>query len=218
MYQAVVFDMDGVIFDSEKLYRISELEHGKKYNFPEEKVVLLCERMAGGNRDSNLRHFEELFGDSGVDYDTYRNEVHAWVDRYAEEHGLELKPGVKELLSFLKERNVKIALATSTHRDRAEKHLKTHGIFDYFDEIVFGDMVQRGKPAPDIYLEACRRLGVEPECAIGVEDSINGVVSSGTAGLYTVMVVDLIQPNDVVRKYASQIYDVITDIEMLFSE
>lgn len=214
MYQAVVFDMDGVIFDSEKIYRICEKEQGRKYGFPEDKIEILCEKIAGGTKEGNRSHFEALFG-TAVDYYTYREGVIAGVDRYAEEYGFDLKPGVKELLSVLKERNIKIALATSTKRERAEKHLKTHNIYSYFDEFIYGDMIQNGKPAPDIYLKACERLGVKPEEAIGVEDSINGVIASGTAGLHTVMVVDLIQPNDTVRQYADDIFYIITDIERL---
>lgn len=215
MFQAVIFDMDGVIFDTEKIYRMCEMEEGRKYNFPANKIEILCEKIAGGTKEGNKKHFEALFG-TEIDYYTYREGVIKGVDRYGEEHGFDLKPGVTELLSFLKERGIKIALATSTKRERAEKHLKRHNIYPYFDEIVYGDMIQNGKPAPDIYLAACEKLGVKPEEAIGVEDSINGVISSGTAGLHTVMVVDLIKPNDVVRQYASDIFYIITDIKGLF--
>ena len=216
MYQAVVFDMDGVIFDSEKIYRLCELEQGRKYHLSEDKIEILCERIAGGTKEGNRKHFEELFG-TEIDYYTYREGVIQGVDRYAEEHGLDLKQGVRELLIFLKERGIKIALATSTRRERAEKHLKSHNIYDYFDDFVFGDMVSKGKPAPDIYLKACEKLGVKAADAVAVEDSVNGVISAGTAGLYTVMVIDLIQPNDTVRQYAGKICDVITEIEDLFS-
>ena len=128
---------------------------------------------------------------------------------------MELKPGVVETLSYLKDKNIKIGLATSTVRDRAEKLLTEHDILKYFDKLIFGDMVPNGKPAPDIYLKACEVLNVKPENAIAVEDSINGIVSSGKAGMYPVMVIDLIRPNETIKEYVKQIYDVMTEIKTL---
>ena len=131
----------------------------------------------------------------------------AKLDAYIAEHGVELKPYVKEILKYLKEKDVKIGLATSTKRERATKYLIDHDIYKYFDALVFGDMVQNGKPAPDIFLKACELLAVKPEEAVAVEDSINGIISAGTAGLYPVMVIDLIQPNEKVEPYVKKIYN-----------
>ncbi len=206
MFKAVVFDMDGVIFDSEKIYRILEHEQIRKYGLDESKADYFCEIIAGGTKETNRRHFEEVFH-SDVDYYEFREGVMSGVDDYAEKHGYELKPGVVELLKHLKEKGIKVALATSTTRERGYKHLKRHGLYEYFDEFVFGDMIKNGKPNPDIYLKACELLDVKPEEAIGIEDSINGVISSHAAGLYTIMVIDLIQPNDDIKEKAEKIYD-----------
>ena len=205
-YKAVVFDMDGVIFDSERIYRMMEHREAAKYGLPDELVEPFCNRIAGGTKETNRRHFEEMFG-TDIDYMVFREGVNAGVDAYGRDPGYDVKPGIMELLDFLKAENFRIGLATSTAHERAEYHLKRHGLYDYFDEIVYGDSVPRGKPNPDIYQAACERLGVAPKEAVGVEDSINGVVSSGRAGLFTVMVVDLIQPNDVVREHADLILD-----------
>ncbi len=215
MFDAVVFDMDGVIFDSEKLYRRFEREVGKRLGASDETLSRLSDRLAGGTRESNRHVFAEIMG-TKISYDEFRSEFMTKMDAYTSVHGMELKPGVKELFKFLSERGIKIALATSTYRERAEKHLKAHGLYEYFDEMVYGDMIKNGKPAPDIYLKACELLQVKPEKTIGVEDSINGVISASTAGLYTVMVVDLIQPNDEVKKRASEIYSEIISIRKLF--
>lgn len=214
MFEAVVFDMDGVIFDTEKLYRRFQLEEGLARGVPEDVMHIACERIAGGNKYTNKPAFEAVVG-RGIDYYEYREKMIARLDAYINENGVELKPGVVETLSYLKEHNIKIGLATSTVRERAKHLLEDHDIYKYFDKLIFGDMVPNGKPAPDIYLKACEELGVKPENAIAVEDSINGIKSSGRAGMYPVMVIDLIQPNDEIREYAKQIYDVMTEIKTL---
>ncbi len=215
MFKAVVFDMDGVIFDSEKIYRKFEHERAAHYGLDDSKVDMFCDLIAGGTKEVNSRHFDEVF-QSGIPYEEFRQGVMDNVDKYSREIGYDLKPGVREFLDFLKERGIKIALATSTAKERAELHLKSHGLYEYFDGFVYGDMIKTGKPEPDIYLKACEILGVAPEDAIGVEDSINGVLSSAAAGLYTIMVVDLIKPNEKVDGKAKHIFNKITEIEGVF--
>ena len=186
MFRAVVFDMDGVITDTEKLYRRFQLEEGKKLGIPDDVMVVACERIAGGTKYTNKKSFEDVVG-MGIDYFDFREAVVYKLDA--------------------KEKGVKVGLATSTVRERATGYLKAHHIDRYFDELVFGDTVAHGKPAPDIYLKACEMLDVRPEEAIAVEDSINGIVSAGRAGMYPVMVIDLIEPNDTTKQYAKKVYE-----------
>ena len=208
---AVVFDMDGVIFDSEKVYRMMEHRTAAEYGLPDELVEPFCEKIAGGTKATNRKHFEETFK-TDIDYFEFREKVNAGVDAYGRDPGYDVKPGIRELLRFLKEKGIKIGLATSTDSSRAEYHLKRHELYDFFDEIVYGNMVPKGKPEPDIFLKTCEALSVSPENAMGVEDSINGVISSSRAGLFTVMVIDLIRPNDVVRKCADRILNSAEEI------
>lgn len=205
MFKAVVFDMDGVIFDTEKLYRRFQLEVADEYGIPRELMTDVCEHIAGGTKYSNKATFERMVG-RGIDYFDFREKMIQRLDSYVEENGVELKAGVKKTLAFLKEKGYKIGLATSTIRERAINHLKNHNIDGYFDELVFGDMVEHGKPAPDIYLKACELLGTIPEETIAVEDSINGIISAGTGKLYPVMVVDLIEPNEEIEPYVKKVY------------
>lgn len=214
MFKAVVFDMDGVITDTEKLYRRFQLEEGRARGVPDDVMLRACERIAGGNKYTNKEPFERIVG-RGIDYWEYRDKMIARLDSYIAEHGVELKYGVKETLSYLKEKHIKIGLATSTVRERAIGYLTDHDIYKYFDKLVFGDMVEHGKPAPDIYLKAVSELGVLPEEAIAVEDSINGIKSAGTAGLYAVMVIDLIKPNDELIPYVKQVYEDMTGLREL---
>ena len=216
-FKGIVFDMDGVILDSEKIYRKYEYVAAEKYGLPMDNIEEFCNRIAGGTKHTNKVVFQEFFN-TDIDYMEYRDVVSAGVEAYATEHGYEVKPGIKELFDFLKERGIKIALATSTDKDRATRFLEPHGLLPYFDAMVFGDIIPpgRGKPNPDIYLAACKQLGTEPAETIGVEDSRNGVLSSSRGGLFTVMVVDLIPPDDAVKEYADKIYDNAYEITELF--
>lgn len=215
MFEAVVFDMDGVITDTEKLYRRFEMEEGLKRGVPEDVMIQACEGIAGGNKYSNKVIFEKIVG-RDIEYFEYRDKMIARLDAYIQQNGVELKAGVVETLQFLKKKGIKIGLATSTVRERAIGYLISHGIYDYFDELIFGDMVTNGKPAPDIYLKACAKLQVEPDRAVAVEDSRNGIKAAGQAGMFPVMVIDLILPNDEIKPYLKKVYTTMTQMWELF--
>lgn len=119
------------------------------------------------------------------------------------ERELPIKKGVRELLEYLKEKQIKTAIASSTKGPLVRKHLERTGLSGYFQEIVSGDMVEKSKPEPDIYLKACEAVGVLPENAMGIEDSFNGIRAVAAAGMTAVMVPDMVQPDEEIR----QIYD-----------
>ena len=212
MIKAVVFDMDGVIFDAEKLYRKHWMISAKENNLDESVMQSLLDKIAGATKERNEKLMKSYFGQD-FDYMRFRKLTMDRMDQDIAENGVDLKPGVFELFDYLKERGLLIGLATSTQKERAEGNLKRAGVLDYFDGIMYGGIVEHGKPAPDIYEHACELLGVRPEEAIGIEDSVNGIKSSHAAGLYTIMVVDLIQPNDEVKALADQIYYSLFDVK-----
>lgn len=216
--KAVVFDMDGVIFDSEKVYRRHWMITGEEYGIEQGLMESLCNQMAGATKVRNEKLMKSHFGED-FDYNTFREKTMNRMDEDILQNGLELKPGVTELFQYLKEHGLKIGLATSTQKERAERNLKNAGILNVFDHIVYGSQVANGKPAPDIYRKACEELQVEPSEAIGIEDSINGVKSSAAAGLYTIMVIDMIEPTDEIKPLADKIFDSLFDvIELLEQE
>lgn len=209
--KAVVFDMDGVIFDSESLYRKHWMISGREYGIEENLMHELCDKIAGATKEHNEKTMKSYLGQD-FDYMEFRTATMNRMDNDIRENGLKLKPGVHEVFRHLKENGYLIGLATSTYQERAERNLKNAGILEVFDKIVYGGMVANGKPEPDIYLKACEQLGVGPGEAIGVEDSINGVKASAAAGLYTIMVVDMVKPTDEVRLIADKVFGSLFDI------
>ena len=131
---------------------------------------------------------------------------------------LTVKEGAKEVLEYLKSHGYKIGMATSTPLDTVKDHLARTGMTDYFDTVVTGDMIQNGKPAPDIYLLAAERLGVSPEECVGVEDSLNGVRAIHAAGMRAVMIPDMIEPTPEVEGLCWKRCDTLLDIIPLLTE
>lgn len=186
--KGVIFDMDGVLLNSEVLYQRFWLEALHYYGYPAEKEHILALRsLTGKNAELKLKSF---FGDS-LDYEKVKNKRIVLMDEYVRKNGVEIKKGADEILPYLKKKGIKIALATSSPYERAEEHLGMAGLFKYFDQCVCGGMVKNSKPQPDIYLLASEKLGLKPCECIAVEDSPNGVKSAVNAGCKTVMIPDL---------------------------
>ena len=125
---------------------------------------------------------------------------------------------VVEILEYLKENEVPVALASSTRKAAVMEHLNRAGITGYFQKIVCGDMVDHGKPAPDIYVKACEEMGVKPEQAMAVEDSFNGIRSAHAAGLFTVMVPDQLPPTEEILTIVDKKCDSLTELQTQLPE
>ena len=213
--KGVIFDMDGVILDSEKLYVRFWCEAGRFYGFPmEEKHALSIRSMARPLASEKLRG---IFG-SSFDYDVVRSKRVELMDKYVEENGIELKDGAEDLLVYLKENGYRIALATATPPDRAEKYLRAHDLYKYFDVTVSASMVSLGKPAPDIYLLAAEMLGLSAQSCLALEDSPNGIRSASSAGCVTVMVPDLDLPNDDILTLLHSVANGLCDVKRILRE
>lgn len=213
--EAVVFDMDGVIFDSENLYIQCWQTVAEKYGIS--GVEEVCYECLGINaaltREIFLQHFGEEFP-----YDEYSKETSALFHKQAEGGKLAQKPGVRELLGYLKETGVKVALASSTRKAVVVKELEEGGLLQYFDEIVGGDMVSRSKPDPDIFLKACENLGIAPRNAFAVEDSHNGIRAAYRAGMKPVMVPDLAAPTEEMENIAHIILPSLSEVRAYFEK
>lgn len=200
--KAVVFDMDGVLFDTEILCMKSWLAVAERNHLQGmEEVFPKC---IGLNSNDSRQIVLEAYG-KDFDYPRFREQAAAWQREYLEQYGLPVKPGMEEILDWLKNSHYKVALASSTRSSSVFSHLQQAGIRDAFSVVITGDMVEHSKPRPDIYLLACRELGVKPEEAYAVEDSPNGIRSAYGAGMKAVMVPDMIQPDEEMRRLSTVI-------------
>lgn len=191
--KAVVFDMDGVLFDTEKLCMDSWCTIAKEQNIPDMEVVF--PKCIGRNaKDTEMIIYDHYGRD--FNYEGFRKIASEWFWNYVEENGLPVKIGVREILDYLQKEGYAIGLASSTKYSSVMHHLKEAGITDYFSVVVTGDMVEHSKPKPDIYLLACERLGVSPEEAYAIEDSFNGIRAAYAAGMKPIMVPDLLSPDE----------------------
>ena len=180
----VIFDMDGTLLDTQKVYIDAWDYSGKLQGIPGlgNDIPNVCGMNEEGWSSYLVNKYKEL------DIEKFK----AVVFRYVKENGsAEMKKGAKELLEFLKERNIKIALASGSDRDAVIYNLKKAGCFLYFDEIVGGDEVECGKPAPDIFLLAAKRLNAKPSDCFVFEDSKNGIISGSKAGMKCIGVPDV---------------------------
>lgn len=189
--KAVVFDMDGVIFDSERLVLECWREIADRRGIENiEQAMRECLGVnAAQTRENMLRRYGEDFP-----YDEFRKEASVIFHERYDNGRLPMKKGVVELLTYLKDKGMKIALASSTRERIVRQELADAGILNFFEKVVCGDMVEKSKPAPDIYLKACGELGVMPEHAYAIEDSYNGIRSAHGAGLSVIMVPDMSEP------------------------
>lgn len=208
-YQAVVFDMDGVIFDTERLVIEFWKEVAKKHNIP--NVEHTCIQCLGTNRVRTREIFLENYG-ADFPFDPYCAEVTELFNTHYKGVPLPTKPGVRELLSYLQEQDIKVGLASSTAQHLVRDEIGTAGLLPYFQTLVCGDMVEHSKPAPDIFLKACEILNADPTKSIAIEDSFNGIRSAHCAGMTPIMVPDQVQPTDEIRALAFHVMPSLLDV------
>jgi HAD superfamily hydrolase (TIGR01509 family) len=185
----VIFDMDGLMLDTERIAKIAWKEAAllAGHDMPDS----IFESMIGRTKLDSVTLLKNAFGPDFDFEKTYR-ECAAIYQDYIAQHGLPLKPGVLELLGDLSARSVPLGVATSTRNPAARLRLEQTGLLGYFSVLVTGDEIVHGKPAPDIYLEAVRRLGLDASISFALEDSPAGVRSAHAADLKVIMVPDLV--------------------------
>lgn len=191
MINAVIFDMDGVLIDTERHLFDCWQQAAKEYGYRLTKEQLLGIRSLAA--EFAIPHFRELMGEQ-FDYNAIRNRRKELMSTYIAEHGIDKKPCVDELLDYLHANGYKTAVATATDPERAKQYLSSIGIYEKFDKVVCATTVAHGKPMPDVYLYACEQIGEQPEHCLAIEDSDNGALSAHRAGCPVVMVPDLAGP------------------------
>ncbi len=194
MIKGAIFDMDGLLFDTEKVFQETWNEIADEIG-----VVLPPEfkyRICGTSGDLTFRIIEEYYGVK--DGQSIAQDCYGRVAKKVS-YGVDMKPGVEKILAMLRRKQVKTAVASSTALPVVEHNLEMSGLRKYFDGVVSGQDVARGKPAPDVFLAAAARIGVAPGDCVVLEDSVSGLQAARAAGMGPVMVPDLVQPDEETR-------------------
>ena len=191
-FSATIFDMDGLLIDSEKIALRTFQEKCDEHKLGDQRA--LYRRILGTNDETTLTILHEVLP-GAIDADQFMSE---WLTHYLHitSMGVPLMKGVLNLLDALSNRGVPVAVATSTRSDRAREKLDKSGILHRFDAVIGGNQIENGKPAPDIYLKAAQILNVDPQHCVALEDSPNGVIAAHSAGMHVIQIPELVQPDD----------------------
>ena len=209
--KGIIFDMDGVILDSETIsdrtWLAAAEERGLEIN------IDLINKCRGTNKNDTIAIFKKHYGEA-FDGEGFLARTSELFHQIEEKEGIPLMYYAKEILEYLKPRYT-LALASSTRGETVERQLRTAGVIDYFETRTTGEMVVHSKPNPEIYLMACKSVGVEPSECYAIEDSLNGIKSAYAAGLKPIMVIDKIQPTEEIRKMCVAIFDSLEGLKDL---
>lgn len=215
MIKALVFDMDGLLLDSERIVKRSWNEAGIELGI-ENLGDHICNTL-GLNRKARNEYFINALGPH-FPLEDFNQRTSDIFFRIVGETGIPLKTGARELLEYAKEHGYKTAVATSSGRKYAVRELTDAGIWQYFDGGIFGDMIQNTKPDPEIYLKACASIKTPPQDCLALEDSPAGIRSAHAAGLKVIAVPDLVQPNKELLTLTYKKFDTLHDVIPLLKE
>ena len=206
MVKAVIFDLDGLMIDSERVtfegYQHILSKKGK--TITEDFYITLLGKPIKGI----FQRFYDVYGND-FPIESVITDVHQYMAERFETEGVPLKTGLVELLKYCREKGYRTIVATSSNRNRVDKILKSADIEQYFDDSICGDEVTKGKPDPEVFLKSCMKLGVNTDEAVVLEDSEAGIQASYAAGIKVICVPDMKQPEP---EYAQKTFMIVTDL------
>ncbi len=213
--ELVIFDMDGLIFDTERLSYLSWVEAAKKFEINFDNNTFY--KLLGTNHDSIRNTLIAKYGDR-INVDDYMKEKRK-INLSLIKDGAEKKPGLEELLIYLTNNKIKKAVATSSNREIALRLLEKADVLRYFDYVLCGDEVRKSKPDPEIFLNVAKKLEVNPKNCLVLEDSEAGVIAASRGKIRVIMIPDVKEPEkeieELVYKKLSNLKEVIDVIENL---
>jgi HAD superfamily hydrolase (TIGR01509 family) len=198
---AVLFDMDGLLLDTERTTRASMIAVMLAMGYPMTEAIYA--ELIGLPVDAERAHLADIFG-NGFDYDEMRRQRRA-VDEARYGLSPPLRPGARAIVAAVARLGIPRAIATSSRRDKTLAYLANTGLLPMFDAVLTRDDVARGKPHPDLYIAAAAALGQTPGACLALEDSHNGVRAAHAAGVPVIMVPDLLPPTDEMQALAAAI-------------
>ena len=204
MVSGIIFDMDGVLIDSERQSNEGWLWAAGQLGV--DMPIWLIDSFKGAPAELCCKFFDDYYN-GVIDYWEAKELRTQHVYKIRETEGIPVKKGVKDIFEYIRNNGLKCAVATSTRRESAEKTLHEIGVWDYLDAVVYGDEVEHGKPEPDIFLRAAKAIGVNPSEAVVVEDSINGIKAGYAADMRVVHIPDTIAIDDDIRKLTYMVCD-----------
>lgn len=207
--RGVIFDMDGLLLDTERLFKKAYQRSAARHGIVLEDEIY--DQMIGLRSDASQRVLREQLGPTAPSAAIIEGARHYYYMQI-EEEGIPLRPGVPEMFEYIESLGFPMAVATSTHHELAMIKLRSVGLLDRVVGIVSGDQVEHGKPEPDIYLAAAKLIDIEPENCLALEDSPPGVIAARKANCVTIMIPDLQAPNAVTRSMANFIYESLHDV------
>ncbi len=212
---SVIFDMDGVILDTERTIIESWKIVAARHDIPD--IEDTCVKCLGTTWEITQAIFYERYGKE-FPLMAYEDEMHAGFWDLCAETGIPVKPGAEEILKWLNEAGIPVALASSTRKEVVLKELTDAGLAGYFREFVCGDMVTRSKPDPEIFLKAAEALKTEPRDCFVIEDSFNGVRAGHSALMRVLMVPDILQPTEEIRSLTEAVLPSLKDARTYIAE
>ena len=214
--KAVLFDMDGLMVDTESLATEAFIHSAKKqgYDMTKEEILLVL----GFTTKSIYEFWENYFKNSDVSGKQLVDDHYKYIENILFTTGPRKMPYIEELLKYLKESNYKVAVASSSNMNHIINNMEKTGLKKYIDEFASGAEVENGKPAPDVFLLAAERLGVKPEECLVLEDSKAGVLAGSSAGAKVIMVPDMFKPDEVCKEKAYRIVNNLGEVISILEE
>lgn len=214
--KAVLFDMDGLMVDTESLATEAFIHSAKKqgYDMTKEETLLVL----GFTTKSIYEFWENYFKNSDVSGKQLVDDHYKYIENILFTTGPRKMPYIEELLKYLKESNYKVAVASSSNMDHIINNMEKTGLKKYIDEFASGAEVENGKPAPDIFLLAAERLGVKPEECLVLEDSKAGVLAGSSAGAKVIMVPDMFKPDEECKERTYRIVGNLGEVISILEE